>query len=107
MNIEELKLVLDTIRQLSGDASTAAYAYFGLEFAKFVIGWAVGAWVVFTAIKMVIKLNTDDQDETFMRECRDALRIGSRGHLGATERFETQRVIRQMIQEQNAKKRAN
>ena len=28
MNIEELKLVLDTIRQLSGDASTAAYAYF-------------------------------------------------------------------------------
>jgi len=107
MNIEELKLVLDTIKSLSGDASTAAYAYFGLEFAKFVIGWAVGAWVVFALIKTVVKLNTDDRDETFMRECRDALRIGSRGHLGDTERFETQRFIRLLIQEQNAQKRAN
>ena len=72
-----------------------------------VIGWAVGAWVVLTVVKTIVKLNTDDRDETFMRECRDALRIGSRGGLGETERFETQRVIRQMIQEQNAQKRAN
>jgi hypothetical protein len=99
MNIEELKLVLDTIRQLSGDASTAAYAYFGLEFAKFALGWVVGAWLAFTAIKTAVKLSTDDRDETFMRECRDALRIGVRGVLGDTERAETQRVIRQMIKE--------
>jgi len=106
MNIEELKLVLDTIRQLSGDASTAAYAYFGLEFAKFVIGWVVGAWVVLTVVKTVVKLNTDDRDETFMCECRDALRIGICGKLGEMERAETQRAIRQMIQERNAQKRA-
>ena len=99
MNIEELKLVLDTIRQLSGDASTAAYVYFGLEFAKFVIGWAVGAWVVFAITKMAVKLSTDDQDTVFMCECRDALRIGTRGNLGDTERAETQRVIRQLIKE--------
>ena len=99
MNIEELKLVLDTIRQLSGDASTAAYAYFGLEFAKFVIGWVVGAWLAFTAIKMVIKLNVVDQDTVFMCECRDALRIGVRGNLGDAERAETQRVIRILIKE--------
>ena len=99
MNIEELKLVLDTIRHLSGDASTAAYVYLGLEFAKFVIGWAVGAWVVFVIIKTAVKLSTDDRDETFMRECRDALRIGVRGVLSDTERAETQRVIRQLIKE--------
>jgi hypothetical protein len=99
MNIEELKLVLDTIKSLSGDASTAAYAYFGLEFAKFVIGWAVGAWVVLTVVKMGVKLGTDDRDEEFMRECRDALHIGCRGSLGETERFETQRVIRKLIKE--------
>ena len=99
MNIEELKLVLDTIRQLSGDASTAAYAYFGLEFAKFVIGWAIGAWLAFTIIKTVSKAAGVDTDEAFMRECRDALRIGCRGPLVADEREETQRVIRQLIQE--------
>lgn len=99
MNIEELKLVLDTIKSLSGDATTAAYAYFGLEFAKFMIGWAVGAWVVFTAIKMVIKLNVVDQDTVFMRECRDALRIGCSGNLSDAERAETQRVIRLLIKE--------
>ena len=96
MNIEELKLVLDTIRQLSGDASTAAYAYFGLEFAKFVIGWAVSAWVVLTIVKTVAKLGTD---EAFMCECRDALGIGIRGELREMERAETQRVIRQLIKE--------
>ena len=99
MNIEELKLVLDTIRQLSGDASTAAYVYLGLEFAKYVIGWVVGAWLAFTAIKMVLKLNVVDQDTVFMCECRDALRIGSRGHLADMERAETQRAIRQLIKE--------
>jgi hypothetical protein len=99
MNIEELKLVLDTIRQLSGDASTAAYAYFGLEFAKFVIGWVVGAWLMFTVIKTVSKAAGVGTDEAFMRECRDALRIGCRGALIADEREETQRAIRQMIQE--------
>ena len=87
--------------------STAAYAYFDLEFAKFVIGWAIGAWLMFTVVKTVAKTAGVDQDEAFMRECRDALRIGCRGPLIAGERAETQRAIRQMIQEQNAQKRAN
>ena len=99
MNIEELKLVLDTIRQLSGDASTAAYAYFGLEFAKFVIGWAVSAWVVLTVVKTVAKTAGLGIDETFMCECRDALGIGIRGELREMERAATQRVIRQLIKE--------
>jgi len=99
MNIEELKLVLDTIRQLSGDASTAAYAYFGLEFAKFVIGWVVGAWLMFTVIKTVAKTAGVDQDEAFMRECRDALHTGCRGYLDEVEREATQQAIRKLIQE--------
>jgi hypothetical protein len=99
MNIEELKLILETIRSLSGDASTAAYAYFGLEFVKWLIGWAVGAWVMLSCIKMVLKLNVVDQDTVFMCECRDALRIGVRGNLSEPERADTQRAIRQLIQE--------
>ena len=99
MNIEELKLILETIRSLSGDASTAAYWYFGLEFAKFVLGWLVGAGVVLTIARMIVTLSGNGRDEAFMRECRDALHIGSRGVLGERERDETQRVIRKLIQE--------
>ena len=99
MNIEELKLVLDTIKSLSGDASGAAYWYFGLEFAKFVLGWFVGAGVALTTIKTVAKASGIGADEAFMRECRDALRIGCRGGLVEDERAETQRVIRRLIQE--------
>ena len=99
MNIEELKLILETIRSLSGDASSAAYWYFGLEFAKFVLGWLVGAWLAFTIIKTVAKASGIGADEAFMRECRDALGTGMRGYLDDDERAETQRVIRQLIQE--------
>ena len=99
MNIEELKLILETIRSLSGDASTAAYWYFGLEFVKFVLSWLVSAGVALTIIKIVAKANGIGADEEFMRECRDALHTGTRGYLGDDERAETQRVIRKLIQE--------
>jgi hypothetical protein len=99
MNIEELKMVLETIRALTGDATSAAYWYFGLEFAKFVLGLLVGAGVALTIIKTVVVASGVGADEAFMRECRDALRIGCRGGLVQDERAETQRVIRQLIQE--------
>jgi hypothetical protein len=99
MNIEELKLVLETVRSLTGDASTAAYAYFGLEFAKFVIGSAVGAWVALTLIKTVASAAGVDQDTAFMRECRDELKTGTGGELTYTERKDTQAAIRKLIRE--------
>lgn len=99
MNIEELKLVLETIRQLSGDASTAAYWYFGLEFAKFVLGWLVGAGVVLVFLKTVAAANGVSADEAFMRECREALGTGCRGGLTETERYDTQQAIRKLIKE--------
>ena len=99
MNIEELKLILETIRSLSGDASTAAYWYFGLEFAKFVLGWLVGAGVVLAIARTIVTLSGAGLDEAFMRECRDALRIGCRGALVEDEREATQQAIRKLIQE--------
>ena len=98
MNIEELKLVLETVRTLSGDASTVAYWYFGLQFAQNIIILVtfVGglAWVVHKFIQVTAR-----QDEYFMRECRDALRIGCRGGLLHEERVATQQAIRKLIQE--------
>ena len=97
MNIEELKLVLDTILSLSGDATTAAYWYFGLEFAKAVIGWAAVAWVALALIKTIAKANGVDEDEAFMRECRDELGTGTGGELTRNERKATQIAIRKLI----------
>ena len=99
MNIEELKLILETIRSLSGDASTAAYWYFGLEFAKFVLGWLVSAGVVLALTQTIARANGVGGDEDFMCECRDALRIGCRGVLLQEERRDTQAAIRKLIQE--------
>ena len=99
MNIEELKLILETIRSLSGDASTAAYWYFGLEFAKFVLGWLVGAGVVLAIAQTIAKANGVGLDEAFMRECRDELHIGCRGALVEDERAATQQAIRKLIWE--------
>ena len=99
MNIEELKLVLETIRSLSGDASTAAYWYFGLEFAKYVLGWLVGAGVVLTLAQTIAKANGVGADEAFMRECREALGTGFRGELTDNERAATQQAIRKLIWE--------
>lgn len=98
MNIEELKLVLETIRTLSGDASTAAYWYFGLQFAKdiIILFTLVGGflWIVRKVIQFTV-----GRDEEFMCECRDALHIGSRGIFIQEERRATQAAIRKLIQE--------
>ena len=99
MNIEELKLILETIRSLSGDATTAAYWYFGLDFVKFALGWIVGAWLVWISIMTVAKANGVGADEDFMCECRDALGTGCRGGLLQEERRATQAAIRKLIQE--------
>ena len=100
MNIEELKLVLETIRTLSGDASTAAYWYFGLEFAKFVLltlsGVSVICWVVY---KICIH-SEGGASEIFIRECRDSLSIGDGSNvLYNSERRETYAAIRKLIKE--------
>ena len=99
MNIEELKLILETIRSLSGDATTAAYWYFGLEFAKFALGWLVGAWLAWALIKTVAAASGVGADEAFMRECREALGTGCGGSLIGSERVATQQAIRKLIQE--------
>jgi hypothetical protein len=99
MNIEELKLVLETIRQLSGDASTAAYWYFGLQFAQNIIILVALISALLVIVHKVCKAAGVDQDEMFMRECRDELRIGSRGIFIEEERRATQAAIRKLIQE--------
>ena len=99
MNIEELKLVLETIRTLSGDASTAAYWYFGLQFAKDIIILFTLVGGTMWGVHKALQASGVGADEAFMRECRDALGTGFRGELTDNERAATQQAIRKLIQE--------
>lgn len=99
MNIEELKLILETIRSLSGDASTAAYWYFGLQFAKDIIILVTLVGAAMWGIHKAVQAAGVGADEQFMRECRDELRIGCHGIFTQEERRATQAAIRKLIQE--------
>ena len=99
MNIEELKLILETIRSLSGDASTAAYWYFGLEFAKDIIILFTLVGGTMWGISKAGQAAGVGADEDFMRECRDALGTGCYGGLTQEERRATQAAIRKLIRE--------
>jgi len=99
MNIEELKLVLETIRSLTGDASSAAYWYFGLEFAKFVLLLVGCLGVTCWVVHKISQVNGLDEDTAFMRECRNELRTGTGGELTYNERKATQIAIRKLIWE--------
>lgn len=96
---EELKLILETIRSLSGDASTAAYWYLGLEFAKYLISLSVVAYIVFVIGRLVAHAIGSSEEEKFAIECRDMLGIGSSGWMSETERRATQQAIRKLIAE--------
>ena len=96
MNIEELKLVIELFRQISGDASNVALWYFGIKFAEAMIVLFTLVGTAIWCIHQVIKVNFN-QDEEFITECRDALRIGCSGMLNNFERKETHQAIRTLI----------
>ena len=98
MNIEEMKMVVELIRQLSGDASNVALWYFGMKFAEAMIILFVLVGAACWVVRQVIKASFC-QDEEFIKECRDALRIGYTGSLMPNERKATHRFIRALIAE--------
>lgn len=98
MNIEELKMVVELVRHISGDASNVALWYFGMQFAQAIIILFTLVGALTWAVHQIIKANFN-QDEEFIKQCRDTLRIGSRGTLLDNERRDTYSMIRQLIAE--------
>jgi hypothetical protein len=98
MNIEELKMVIELVRQISGDASNVALWYFGMKFAETLIVLFVLIGAILWVVRQIIKANFC-QDEEFIKECRDTLRIGHTGSLMPGERKATHRFIRALIAE--------
>lgn len=62
MNIEELKLILETINSVSQDASTAAIWWMALHYGSMVLGWILFASTVFGVVYAVTRLITSQSE---------------------------------------------
>ena len=103
VDIEQLKIVLETLQSVSHDAGNIAVLWLWLKFGSNIAGqlfWAVaicaGAYTVFRAVKMAHGV---DGTDTFLREMRDVLQTGSGGALTDRERHDTQNRLRAIAHE--------
>lgn len=95
MNAEELTILMDTLRELGGDGKTAFIWWLVFDKLLPVIGWITAvAILVFGLARPMFVLVTA---ESFMRNLRDRLNIGSPGHLTASEMKDVQRRIDKLL----------
>lgn len=109
MDIEQLKLVLETLQSVSHDASGIAMLWLWLKFGSHIAGqlfWAtaicVGAYLLFRTVRMVHGVDGTDQ---FLREMRDVLHTGTGGCLSDRERHATQAALSALAYEHANKQR--
>lgn len=89
MDIEQLKLILETLNAASADAQNLVLLYFGFELLRFVLGLSLLAGTVVTLYKIVLFVNRKD---TFEADVMAALNIST--YMG---RAEKRRAIRWMV----------
>jgi hypothetical protein len=101
MNIEELKMILETINTTTGLAkdmgTTWIWLHYGFK-ALSGLAWLAGiALVVYGIYRMVIAVSHADIDTAFMRSCRDKLGTGSTGTVTEREYYATTAKITELI----------
>lgn len=101
MELEQLKLVLETLRGVGQDAGEIAVLWIWLKFSGGLLNniasacTIVGvAWVIYRG---VLKVNNVADVDYFLREMRDKLRVGSSGYLTDHERVQTVAAIRALV----------
>jgi hypothetical protein len=101
MEIEQLKLILETLQGVGHEAGNLAVLYLWLQFIGGVltnlslIGVFLGLfYFIYRAIRMS---NGHDQAEDFLREMRDQLGTGVYGHLSSDERHRTMTALRKLV----------
>lgn len=103
MDIEQLKIVLETLRGIGQDAGNIAVLWMWLKFgASALSSLAMGltvVGVVWFITRTVIVLNGNDECEVFMREMRGTLGTGTSGVLTSEERIRTETAIRNLVKE--------
>jgi hypothetical protein len=101
MDIEQLKLILETLQGVGHEAGNLAVLYLWLQFAGSAVaslsiaGFAVG--IAYFIYKTVRISQGYDESEAFLCEMRDQLGTGVRGILSGEERQRTMTALRQLV----------
>jgi hypothetical protein len=97
MDIEQLKLILETVQGITGDAKTAAIWWMALHYGLQILNHLLVAGVVITVAIIVARTVMHfEEDEKFIREMRDVLGFGW-GYLCSSDRAKTHAVIRNLV----------
>ena len=101
MNIEELKMILETINATTGLAkdmgTTWIWLHYGLKLLEglaILVGIAV---VTYGIYKIARIMHSDGIDTVFMRQCRDKLKTGSGGSMTDGEYYRTTAKIMELV----------
>jgi len=101
MNIEELKMILDTINATTGLAKDMGTTWIWLHYGfklLYELAFLVGiAMVIYGIYRIAKTVNNADIDTAFMRRCRDRLGIGSTGTVTEREYYATTTKIMELI----------
>ena len=101
MNIEELKMILETINTTTGLAkdmgTTWIWLHYGFKVLDVLACIACFAIVIYGIYRMVKAINNADIDSPFMRSCRNKLGTGSPGVMTETEYYATTTKITELI----------
>ena len=107
MDIEQLKLILETLQGVGHEAGNLAVLYLWLQFGASILGNLTLASVfigLFYVIYRAIRISTGvDVCENFIREMRDQLGTGIRGSLSNDERDRTMDAIRRLAADKRVK----
>lgn len=109
MEIEQLKLILETLQGVGHEAGNLAVLYLWLQFVGGVltnislVGIFVGLfYFIYRAVRMS---QGHDESEAFLREMRDQLGTGTGGMLADHERQRTIVALRQLVAERRMKEK--
>ena len=94
MDIEQLKLIMETVSSVSGDAAAIAISYIVLVNVLPFICWMSFLCLLYKFGVALISNLTVESDPDFFVEMRDLLRTGTSGPLTANEKTATKAKIR-------------
>ena len=108
MNIDELKMVLETINNTTGLAkdmgTTWIWLHYGFKVFDMLVLLMVVAVIGYFIYRIVVYVNGGEEPDTFLRHCRDRLNIGSPGVMTDEERRRVCTKISELIDKHNEEK---
>lgn len=108
MEFEQLKLVVELLKDVSHDAGSLAALWVWLQFGSSALHAFTMVAVVIAVVTGIAKAyrarNSDQNCERFVREMRDTLRTGTSGCLDDGERDRTQALLRKLAEDYVAQK---